>query len=266
MAAVTLHIYDVTGHAAVQGVNKVLQPLGTGAFHGAVEVYGQEWSFGFCEEGTGVFPCPPKGCDMHAYREAVPMGETALSEREVAELLDTMSKEWAGRDYDLLRRNCCNFSDALCVRLGVGNVPTWVTNLAGAGATLQDGFHVASSKAQGAAIIAAAKAGEIDGKYQISSKTEAKAREISELLMALDAKHSISATAESKIKDAVSAVEALDAKHGISATADAKAKELDAKYGISDTAGAAAGKAQVAAAAAAGKATALFGKLAAPKK
>ena len=49
-----------------------------------------------------------------------------------------MSKVWRGREYNLLRRNCCHFSDALCVRMGVGPIPTWVHRLADAGAALSD--------------------------------------------------------------------------------------------------------------------------------
>eukprot|EP00931_Biecheleriopsis_adriatica_P040856 TRINITY_DN23400_c0_g1_i1.p1 TRINITY_DN23400_c0_g1~~TRINITY_DN23400_c0_g1_i1.p1 ORF type:complete len:180 (-),score=28.47 TRINITY_DN23400_c0_g1_i1:236-748(-) len=124
---VILHIYDVTGHEVVTGVNEKLRLLGTGAFHGAVEVYGQEWSFGYCEEGTGVFSCPPRGCSAHSFRESVSMGETSKTETEVFEIIAQFENEWPGSGYDLLRRNCCSFSDEFCVQLGVGHIPAWVT-------------------------------------------------------------------------------------------------------------------------------------------
>ena len=38
---------------------EVLRVAGTGAFHAAVEVYRAEWSYGFTDEGTGVFCCEP---------------------------------------------------------------------------------------------------------------------------------------------------------------------------------------------------------------
>ncbi|CAK0889940.1 unnamed protein product [Prorocentrum cordatum] len=190
-APVTLHIYDVGDQKAVSKVNQLLKPIGTGAFHGAVEVYGrEEWSYGYIDEGTGVFSNAPKGCPMHTYRESVSMGETALSEEEVAKLIEEMKGAWPGVDYDLLRCNCCNFSDAFCVKLGVGNVPKWVTNLAGAGATLEDdGFKAVHSKAQAAAIVAAAKADEIDAKYQIRSKTDAKAKDLAKFSKEMDEKY-----------------------------------------------------------------------------
>ena len=34
---------------------------GTGAFHAAIEVYRVEWSYGFTDEGTGIFACDPTG-------------------------------------------------------------------------------------------------------------------------------------------------------------------------------------------------------------
>mmetsp|Transcript_114172 Transcript_114172/g.368870 ORF Transcript_114172/g.368870 Transcript_114172/m.368870 type:complete len:254 (-) Transcript_114172:54-815(-) len=175
---VILQIYDVSGNPAVQRVNKLFRAVGTGAFHAGVEVYGREWSFGFTEEGAGVFCCPPRGCGAHAYREALAMGFTNLTEEEVDELIEQLKEEWPGMDYDLLHRNCCHFSSTLCQRLGVGPVPPWVTNLAAAGATLNKGIKQAAERAQAAAIIARAKAGEIDAQYQIRGKVDARARDL----------------------------------------------------------------------------------------
>merc|ERR1712146_682851 len=45
-------------------------------------------------------------------------------------------------EYHLLQRNCCDFSNELCKRLGVGRVPGWVKSAAGAGARLDDVVHV----------------------------------------------------------------------------------------------------------------------------
>jgi hypothetical protein len=73
MSLVTLHVYDITNtsyetaNAAIQGLNRFTKDtLGAGGiFHGAVEVNGDEWSYGYCDRGTGVRtrPCPshPRG-------------------------------------------------------------------------------------------------------------------------------------------------------------------------------------------------------------
>jgi len=190
-----LHIYDVTTDDLISKVNRYLQPMGTGAFHGAVEVYGLEWSYGFVEQGTGVFRCSPMQCSAHRYRESVNMGATNLSEQDVEKLLQQLMCDWPGTDYDLLRHNCCHFCDELSCRLGVGNIPAWVTNLAAAGATLQDGVYRAVSAGQAAAIIAAAKAGEIDARYNIQGRAQARARDVIAAVQNLDQKYHVRETA-----------------------------------------------------------------------
>ena len=68
MALVLLHVYDVaktesenTNYAVTQ-LNAFGKWTGLGGiFHGGVEVYSKEWSFGFCEAGTGVYACMPRG-------------------------------------------------------------------------------------------------------------------------------------------------------------------------------------------------------------
>jgi len=169
---VWLHVYDVSGNT-VHWVNSVVRPVGTGAFHAAVEVFGHEWSFGYTISGTGVYSCRPRSNNQHKYRESVCMGGTYLQEKKVTELVDQLRKDWLGKDYDLLVRNCCHFSDALCRKLGVGPAPEWVTHLSGAGAMFVGGVDSAVASAQAAAGLAAAKAGELDEHYQITGKVEA---------------------------------------------------------------------------------------------
>jgi len=59
--AVRLNIYDITNvasssyAAAVVRANSIAREVGLGGvFHGAIDVYGVEWSYGFCQNGTGV--------------------------------------------------------------------------------------------------------------------------------------------------------------------------------------------------------------------
>mmetsp|Transcript_73678 Transcript_73678/g.204914 ORF Transcript_73678/g.204914 Transcript_73678/m.204914 type:complete len:272 (-) Transcript_73678:142-957(-) len=136
-AAVTVHVYDLDS-GITKGANKVMKAAGTGLYHAGVEVYSTEWSFGCA---SGIFWCEPKGNRGHSYREAVPMGNTTLSEKEFEVLLDELASEWVAEEYDLLRRNCADFCSELCKRLGVGPVPVWVRSLAGAGAALDNVAH-----------------------------------------------------------------------------------------------------------------------------
>ena len=138
---VIVHVYDVTGTAPMQVVNGLLRPFGTGAFHAAVEVHGREWSYGLTPWGPGIFENPPGECDQHSYRESIHMGYTDLTPFEVQMLLANMAKRWRGRQYDLINKNCTHFADELCQLLGVGELPSWVTNLAGAASRVGPGLR-----------------------------------------------------------------------------------------------------------------------------
>ncbi|KAM0934593.1 putative PPPDE peptidase domain-containing protein [Dioscorea sansibarensis] len=144
MKKVVLHIYDVTNSGSDKGNNTILQinrifkdGIGLGGiFHSAVQVYGdEEWSFGFCEHGSGVFSCPPRKNHLYTYRESMVLGETNLSCAEVNQILRELSREWPGRSYELLSRNCNHFCDTFCERLGTPKLPAWVNRFANAGDT-----------------------------------------------------------------------------------------------------------------------------------
>jgi len=141
MAEVTLHVYDVTNsgnvraNSAIMNLNKVMRGgIGLGGiFHGAVEVYGKEWSFGFCETGSGVFNCPPKANPMYTYRESVSLGTTTLTSAEVQRVISELIKKWPGNLYDLLHRNCNHFCDEFSAELKAQKLPLWVNRFANAG-------------------------------------------------------------------------------------------------------------------------------------
>eukprot|EP00425_Heterocapsa_triquetra_P027735 CAMPEP_0195103844 /NCGR_PEP_ID=MMETSP0448-20130528/72753_1 /TAXON_ID=66468 /ORGANISM="Heterocapsa triquestra, Strain CCMP 448" /LENGTH=258 /DNA_ID=CAMNT_0040139593 /DNA_START=65 /DNA_END=839 /DNA_ORIENTATION=+ len=144
-ATVTLHIYDAGTSGIVRGLNTVLRPLGSGAFHCGVEVYDLEWSYSdtscFSEDPgvTGLFFSWPKKCEGHSYTESVHMGKTVVSEMEVMRIVEELEAQWLGESYDLLEKNCCHFCNLFCDRLGVGRIPDWVMNLANTGASVGRG-------------------------------------------------------------------------------------------------------------------------------
>lgn len=137
-ARVTLHIYDVGTSGQVRILNSVLRPLGAGIFHCGVEIFGREWSFSDTETGLGcgVFASRPKCCAGHTHFESLFMGATMTPELEVLDLVYLLAKVWRVENYDILSKNCCHFCNELCQRLGVGVIPKWVMNLAGAGAAI----------------------------------------------------------------------------------------------------------------------------------
>lgn len=131
---VTLHIYDLSPSFVYP--NTVGRALGTGAFHVGVEIYGNEWTF---TGSDGVIRTKPKReWGTHVYRESLEMGRTKLSESEVKNLCLRMRKRWRAPNYELYTRNCCHFSNELCINLSVGPIPTWLTSLAGGLATLSE--------------------------------------------------------------------------------------------------------------------------------
>ncbi|MBA0829528.1 hypothetical protein Goarm_014131, partial [Gossypium armourianum] len=142
MTEVRLHIYDVTNsgsdktNSTIVQINKIFKDgIGLGGiFHSAVQVYGEEeWSFGFCEQGSGVFSCPSGKNPMYTYRESMVLGITNFSKLNVNQILQELSREWPGSSYDLLSKNCNHFCDEFCERLGVQKLPGWVNRFANAG-------------------------------------------------------------------------------------------------------------------------------------
>ncbi|KAL2967214.1 hypothetical protein AAZX31_16G163400 [Glycine max] len=103
------------------------------------QVFGDdEWSFGFCEQGTGVFSCPSGKNPMYTYRESIVLGKTNCSIFKVNQILRELSREWPGSSYDLLSKNCNHFCDEFCERLGVPKLPGWVNRFANAGDTAME--------------------------------------------------------------------------------------------------------------------------------
>lgn len=89
-----------------------------------LQVFGDdEWSFGFCEQGTGVFSCPSGKNPMYTYRESIVLGKTNFSIFKLNQILRELSREWPGSSYDLLSKNCNHFCDEFCERLGVPKLP-----------------------------------------------------------------------------------------------------------------------------------------------
>ena len=155
---VVLHVYNV--QKTLGGLNKGLRSLvGGGAFHGGVVVYFKEYdpvefSFGSAPEGeTGVFFVEPKGVhpDPFDFKEAIEMGHTKLTHEEILKLVDElqdMKGEWTGPSYNVVRHNCCHFSEMFLTRLGAPRpFPKWVNKMAKLGTKIEDKAHAAFQKA-----------------------------------------------------------------------------------------------------------------------
>ena len=127
---VTLHVYDVGQGDGVQWLNALFanfySPLKLGGmFHIGVQIGQQEFAYGYTHEGTGVYCTPPLVQTAHHFNQSLEMAPTTLSKPEIEQLIGKLKAEWSGPSYDILRRNCCHFADALCQQLQVGHIPDW---------------------------------------------------------------------------------------------------------------------------------------------
>lgn len=146
---VLVHVYDLGDSFLARSLNSVAKDYG--AFHTGVEVYGREWYFGAVMEDsaasspfpdvTGVAWHVPKLNSDHGFRESLSMGFTTLSEIEVQDVLEQMRWEWRSSTYNVLSRNCHDFSNELCRRLGVCSLPPWVNALAPKGQSTYEYFE-----------------------------------------------------------------------------------------------------------------------------
>jgi len=162
---IILHIYDFSDTDLFWGANTVLRSVGTGVFHVAVEVLGVEYSYGYSPSGTGIFSGKPASCDEHSYRESACMGDALVCGAEAVAIISSMTHEWRGEDYDILRKNCGHFANDLCQRLGVGSLPQWITSMATASSSFLDGMAAIPQNAQLAVGFVAEKVGETDTQY-----------------------------------------------------------------------------------------------------
>jgi len=128
---VLVNIYDLGSDDLGKTINQITTMNDSlmvgGVFHAGIEVYGYEWSFARIEdECSGVWRTMPRMEMGHKYRGTMPLGSTKLSQAQVWTLMHRLGKEWPSAEYDLLRRNCLSFCNALCEELGVRSIPGWV--------------------------------------------------------------------------------------------------------------------------------------------
>jgi hypothetical protein len=130
---VRLNVYDLTE------VNNSLYWCGLGAFHTGVEVYGVEYAFGgHSYDTSGLFATEPRHPPGDVrFRQSVEMGTITLSPHEVQSIVASLSEEYKGSAYHLLKTNCNHFADDLCFQLTGKHAPGWINRLAGFATVLE---------------------------------------------------------------------------------------------------------------------------------
>jgi len=159
---VYLNVYDLTDGPRGQLLYGFTQ---TGAYHAGVEAFGREYSFGAAAEG--IYAVRPRRWNELRPYQTIAMGETNLSAKEFAKLIDRMQFQWLGSEYHVLSKNCCNFSRALLQELEAEPMPGWVDRGAREGAckvtsaVTQAACHVPHALVRGTGVGFAAFGGEI---------------------------------------------------------------------------------------------------------
>lgn len=156
---VLLNVYDIGDTELFQKINKAATMnnnfLVGGVFHAGVEVYGEEWCYGFTEDGSsGVSRIMPRSHPQHTYRTTVPMGQTRLNHEEVYTLLARLTGEWPGNHYNLIHHNCLSFCNGLNAELGVGRIPGWIDRAARTASFIDDTSRTAVERANQTAELA----------------------------------------------------------------------------------------------------------------
>jgi len=122
---VKINIYDIAD-------NSKLYMIGLGVHHTGIEINGKEYSFGFHpEDYTGIFSVTPREAPNARFRESIILGHTKYSYKEIEDFVYEMGREYRGKSYDPLTRNCNHFCDDFSFKLLQKRVvPRWVNRLA----------------------------------------------------------------------------------------------------------------------------------------
>jgi hypothetical protein len=132
---VKVSIYDLVGSST----NALLTSVAGGVFHVGIEVADVEWSYGYCDCGSGVFAVASTKCTLGPLREQVLLGETKLRADEIIRILHKLRMEWVGPDYNVMSRNCVFFSKAFLRELNPKlQIPEYCRSLSETAARVAD--------------------------------------------------------------------------------------------------------------------------------
>ncbi|OLL21914.1 Desumoylating isopeptidase 1 [Neolecta irregularis DAH-3] len=125
MVEVQLYVYDLS-----QGIARNMSVALTGShfdaiYHTSVVLFGTEYYF-----GNGIQQTSPPGSTHHGNPiEIIKMGETQIDQGTFQEYLESLQTIYTPESYDLLSKNCNNFSDDVCQFLVDKKIPSHITNL-----------------------------------------------------------------------------------------------------------------------------------------
>lgn len=121
-----LNVYDLSPS------NDYLFPVGMGLHHSGVEIAGREYSYG--SQG-GIYEGPPRQAPGARFRCQIDMGTFDGGTQELNKALDELRHNggFGSNGYNLIKRNCNHFCNALVWRLLRRPIPGYVNRLATVG-------------------------------------------------------------------------------------------------------------------------------------
>ena len=119
-----LNVYDLSP------ANDCLYSIGMGIHHSGVEILGKEYSFA---SGGGVFDSTPKEAPGARFRESIELGSFEGGSAELSSAISDLREEFGPDRYNLIKRNCNHFANALVWRLLRRTIPGHVNRLANIG-------------------------------------------------------------------------------------------------------------------------------------
>lgn len=143
---VVLNVYNLPDQ---QTTNARLQGIGLGLFHSGVQVCDMEYSFSM----SGVQRTRPLLPEFGTIRQQISLGSYTGTREQLADVIQTLStQDFSRGSYDMLSRNCNDFSNALCQRLLNVSIPDWVNRAARIGRNvLPDGVARATNQSPSSA-------------------------------------------------------------------------------------------------------------------
>lgn len=92
-------------------VSVLLQYIGLGIFHTAVEINDNEYSFGYTNEGyCGIVVNTPGQSEWTNVKEKIYIGKTLYSQENINELIMNISDTFKGDTYNCFNKNCNDFA------------------------------------------------------------------------------------------------------------------------------------------------------------
>jgi len=100
-----------------------------GAFHVGLELYGVEWQYGWCQEGSGICNAAPRGNMEHSYYKSLYLGRSDIDSNDFDQMLRNQADQWLGHEYNIASKNCIHFAQKLTELLGLDELPEWLIRL-----------------------------------------------------------------------------------------------------------------------------------------